>query len=128
MASTSSSLSCAPNWRTHDRHRLAQLPHRLRRIEVVRDDTGDILVFLTHHHGLGASTVAAICKDRWQVELPIRKTVALQKPGLDLRMFTVLTALYGLECVPRQPGVDDRRRCAPIPNRGLRCRSLQVRG
>jgi hypothetical protein len=44
-------------------------PHRLRRVEAVREDTGDILVFLTNHHGLGASTIAAIYKDRWQIEL-----------------------------------------------------------
>jgi hypothetical protein len=44
-------------------------PHRLRRIEAVREDTGEILVFLTNHHELGASTVAAIYKERWQVEL-----------------------------------------------------------
>jgi hypothetical protein len=44
-------------------------PHLLRRIEALREDTGVILVFLTNHHGLGASTVAAIYKDRWAVEL-----------------------------------------------------------
>lgn len=44
-------------------------PHLLRRVETVREDTGETLVFLTNHHGLGASTVAAIYKDRWQVEL-----------------------------------------------------------
>jgi hypothetical protein len=44
-------------------------PHLLRRIEAIREDTGDILVFITNHHGLGASTVAAIYKDRWQIEL-----------------------------------------------------------
>lgn len=44
-------------------------PHLLRRIEAVREDTGDILVFLTNHLGLGASTIAAIYKDRWQIEL-----------------------------------------------------------
>ena len=44
-------------------------PHLLRRVEAVREDTGDTLVFLTNHHGLGASTVAAIYKDRWQIEL-----------------------------------------------------------
>jgi hypothetical protein len=44
-------------------------PHRLRRVEAVREDTGEILVFLTNHHQLGASTVAAIYKDRWAVEL-----------------------------------------------------------
>jgi hypothetical protein len=44
-------------------------PHFLRRIEAVREDTGDVLVFLTNHLSLGASTVAAIYKDRWQIEL-----------------------------------------------------------
>lgn len=43
--------------------------HRLRRIEAVREDTGETLVFLTNHHGLGASTIAAVYKDRWQIEL-----------------------------------------------------------
>lgn len=44
-------------------------PHLLRRIEAVREDTGEVLVFLTNHHDLGASTIAAIYKDRWQIEL-----------------------------------------------------------
>ncbi len=44
-------------------------PHPLRRIDAVREDTGEVLVFLTNHHGLGASTIAAIYKDRWQIEL-----------------------------------------------------------
>jgi len=44
-------------------------PHRLRRVEARREDTGEILVFLTNHHGLGASTIGAIYKDRWQIEL-----------------------------------------------------------
>jgi len=43
--------------------------HLLRRIEALREDTGEVLVFLTNHHGLGASTIAAIYKDRWQIEL-----------------------------------------------------------
>jgi len=48
---------------------LEKCPHLLRRVEAIREDTGDILVFLTNHHGLGASTIAAIYKDRWQIEL-----------------------------------------------------------
>lgn len=43
--------------------------HLLRRVEAVREDTGETLVFLTNHHKLGASTVAAIYKERWAVEL-----------------------------------------------------------
>ncbi len=44
-------------------------PHLLHRVEAIREDAGDILVFLTNHPGLGASTIAAIYKDRWQIEL-----------------------------------------------------------
>ena len=44
-------------------------PNLLRRVEAVREDTGGLLVFLTNHVGLGASTIAAIYKDRWQIEL-----------------------------------------------------------
>ncbi len=44
-------------------------PHRLRRIVVAREDTGEILVFLTNHFGLAAATIAAIYKERWQIEL-----------------------------------------------------------
>ena len=44
-------------------------PHLLRRIEAVREDTGEVLVFVTNHHALGASTIAAIYKERWQIEL-----------------------------------------------------------
>ena len=44
-------------------------PHPLRRVVAVREDTGEILVFVTNHHRLAASTIAAIYKDRWQIEL-----------------------------------------------------------
>jgi hypothetical protein len=44
-------------------------PYELRRVEAVRDDGGDNLVFLTNLLDLGASTIAAIYKDRWQIEL-----------------------------------------------------------
>ena len=44
-------------------------PHLLRRIEFVREDTGTVLVFLTNHFELSANTIAAIYKDRWQIEL-----------------------------------------------------------
>ena len=44
-------------------------PHLLRRIEVVREDTGTVLVLLTNHFTLSATTIAAIYKDRWQIEL-----------------------------------------------------------
>jgi hypothetical protein len=40
----------------------------LRRVEVETPE-GDRLVFLTNHLDLGATTVARIYKDRWQIEL-----------------------------------------------------------
>src|SRR5881397_1241913 len=44
-------------------------PHQLRRVEVDDPDKGSTLVFLTNHLALGATTIAAIYKDRWQIEL-----------------------------------------------------------
>jgi hypothetical protein len=44
-------------------------PHPLRLVEVLREETGEVLAFVTNHHRLAASTVAAIFKDRWQIEL-----------------------------------------------------------
>jgi len=44
-------------------------PQLLRRVTAVREDTGETLVFLTNHRKLGASTIAAIYKDRWAIEL-----------------------------------------------------------
>lgn len=42
---------------------------KLRRIEYRDRETGKKFIFLTNHFELAASTVAAIYKDRWQVEL-----------------------------------------------------------
>jgi hypothetical protein len=44
-------------------------PHELRRIEAIHPETGQTLVFLTNLHKHNAATIAAIYKDRWQVEL-----------------------------------------------------------
>ncbi|MFO1207056.1 MAG: IS4 family transposase [Burkholderiales bacterium] len=63
-------------------------PYRLRRIEAVREDNGEILVFLTNHHQLGASTVAAIYKERWQVELFFKAL----KQNLKIKTFVGTTA------------------------------------
>lgn len=62
--------------------------HLLRRIEAVREDTGDILVFLTNHHKLGASTIAAIYKDRWQIELFFKAL----KQNLKIKTFVGVSA------------------------------------
>lgn len=63
-------------------------PHLLRRIEAVREETGEILVFLTNHHGLGASTIAAVYKDRWQIELFFKAL----KQNLKIKTFIGISA------------------------------------
>jgi hypothetical protein len=47
----------------------AAAPMRLRRIEVWLEDKQETIVFVTNHLKLVASTIAAIYKDRWQIEL-----------------------------------------------------------
>jgi len=44
-------------------------PMRLRRIEVWVQEKQDTLVFVTNHLRLAASTISAIYRDRWQIEL-----------------------------------------------------------
>jgi hypothetical protein len=44
-------------------------PLRLRRVRFKDSETGKILVFLTNHFTLPADTIAALYKQRWQVEL-----------------------------------------------------------
>ena len=43
----------------------SKCPHPLRRVEVQDPETGDTLVFVTNHLTFGATTIAAIYKDRW---------------------------------------------------------------
>lgn len=44
-------------------------PYPLRRIEVFDPDKKEVIVFLTNPFKLGATTIAAIYKDRWQIEI-----------------------------------------------------------
>jgi len=44
-------------------------PEDLRRIEFYDEETEKVLVFLTNHFTLAATTMAAIYKARWQIEL-----------------------------------------------------------
>ena len=44
-------------------------PYPLRRVEVWHEEKQQTLVFLTNQFAFGASTIAAIYKERWQIEL-----------------------------------------------------------
>jgi len=41
----------------------------LRRIEIWDEDKKEIIVLLTNHLAFGATTISAIYKDRWQIEI-----------------------------------------------------------
>jgi hypothetical protein len=77
-------------------------PYALRRVEVWDPATEQILVFLTNDAGLGATTVAAIYKDRWQVELffkalkqnlKIKTFVGTSANALHIQIWTALIAM-----------------------------------
>lgn len=62
-------------------------PERLRRIEYLTED-GKELVFITNNLKLAASTIAAIYKDRWQIELMFKAL----KQGLRIKTFVGTSA------------------------------------
>jgi hypothetical protein len=55
--------------RLTDKYARKNCRHLLRRVEAIHEQTGEILVFVTNHRRLAASSIAAIYKDRWQIEL-----------------------------------------------------------
>ena len=74
----------------------------LRRIEVEGPDTGEILVFLTNNFDLGASTIAAIYKDRWEIEiffkhlkqnLKIKTFIGTSPNAVKIQIWTALIAM-----------------------------------
>ena len=77
-------------------------PYRLRRIEFYTPEKDEILVFLTNHMTLGASTVAAVYKDRWQIELffkalkqnlKIKTFVGTSANAVKIQIWTALIAM-----------------------------------
>ena len=81
-------------------------PHRLRRIEVWDQEFNRTLVLLTNHLKFGATTVAAIYKDRWQIEiffkaikqnLKIKTFVGTSKNALLIQIWTALTVILLLK-------------------------------
>ncbi len=81
-------------------------PFRLRRVEVDDPDKHGTLVFLTNHLAFGATTIAAIYKDRWQVELffkalkqnlKIKTFVGTSPNALKVQVWTALIAILLLK-------------------------------
>lgn len=58
-------------------------PEVLRRIEVWDEESGRAFVLVTNHFSFGATTIARIYKDRWQIEI-FFKTI---KQGLKIKTF-----------------------------------------
>jgi hypothetical protein len=84
----------------------SKCPHPLRRVEVEDPDTGDRLVFLSNHLRFGATTIAAIYKDRWQIELffkalkqnlKVKTFVGTSANALKIQLWTALIALLLLK-------------------------------
>ena len=77
-------------------------PYPLRRIEVFDPDKKQVLVFLTNNLDLGASTIASIYKDRWQIELffkalkqnlKIKTFVGTSANAVKIQIWTALVAM-----------------------------------
>jgi hypothetical protein len=78
----------------------------LRRIEVWDETQQRTLVFLTNHRGFAASTIAAIYRQRWQIELffkalkqnlRIKTFVGTSSNALQIQIWTALIALLVLK-------------------------------
>ena len=81
-------------------------PFPLRRIELYDAEKKEILVFLTNHQGLSARTIAAIYKDRWQIEiffkalkqnLKIKTFVGTSANAVKIQIWTALIAILILK-------------------------------
>lgn len=77
-------------------------PYALRRVEVWDEEKQQTLVFLTNHYNFGASTIAAIYKERWQIELffkalkqnlKIKTFVGTSANAVKIQVWTALIAI-----------------------------------
>lgn len=77
-------------------------PMRLRRIEVWVEEKQDTLVFVTNHPKLAAATIAAIYKDRWQIELffkaikqslRVKTFIGTSENAVHIQIWTALIAI-----------------------------------
>lgn len=81
-------------------------PSVLRRIEVWDEENEKVIVLLTNHLTFGATTIAAIYKDRWQIEvffktikqnLKIKTFVGTSRNALMIQIWTALIAILVLK-------------------------------
>jgi hypothetical protein len=79
-----------------------QLDIPLRRIEVWVEETQEKLIFLTNHMELGATTISAVYRDRWQIELffkalkqclRVKTFVGTSANALKIQIWTALIAM-----------------------------------
>src|SRR5262245_36712767 len=75
---------------------------RLRRIEIWLEDKQETMVFVTNQLKLAASTIAAIFKDRWQIELffkaikqslRIKTFIGTSENAVQTQIWTALIAI-----------------------------------
>lgn len=81
-------------------------PHPLRRIEVWDEAKKESIVLITNHMTFGATTIAALYKDRWQIEvffktikqnLRIKTFVGTSANAVMIQIWTALIALLVLK-------------------------------
>jgi len=81
-------------------------PYLLRRIEVLDKEKGEVIVLLTNHLTFGATTISAIYKDRWQIEiffkilkqnLRIKTFVGTSANALKIQIWTALISILLLK-------------------------------
>ncbi|MFN3480949.1 MAG: IS4 family transposase [Thermodesulfovibrionales bacterium] len=81
-------------------------PYRLRRIEVWDERNKEVIALLTNHLEFGPTTIAAIYKDRWQVEiffktikqnLKIKTFVGTSPNAVMIQIWTALIAILILK-------------------------------
>lgn len=86
----------------NDQKRHPGEPLRLRRIEVWLEDKQEVMVLVSNHMRLAATTIALIYKDRWQIELffkaikqalRIKTFVGTSENAVHIQIWTALIAM-----------------------------------
>lgn len=81
-------------------------PHTLRRVEVWDEEKKESIILLTNHLTFGSTTISAIYKDRWQIEiffktikqnLKIKTFVGTSPNALKTQIWTALIAILLLK-------------------------------